>query len=272
MPFTARQQSQILRWCYTSSTFYHEKAPSFHQQIGEFSRMFDLIGRAVLLAIFACIAAIKAKAAFAFVWNWPSSGIIQNALDFGSQLAGIAFMMLVIFMTLIRLKPLHTAQGWEPRFSAFMGTFLTILLPFLPQTKVPPALQIISIALVICGFSLSIWVLRWLGRSLSVTAQARRLIIHGPYAIVRHPLYLTEEIAVAGLILNHFSLEGMLLGAIQWAFQLRRMTNEERVLRSTFPEYANYEMNTPKLIPRPLARSFLQSTGSRHWKKSNAAS
>jgi protein-S-isoprenylcysteine O-methyltransferase Ste14 len=234
--------------------------------------MFDFIGRAFLLAIFACIAAIKAKAAFDFVWNWPSSDIIQNMLDFGSQLAGFAFMILIIFMTLIRLKPLHTAQGWEPRVSAFMGSFLTFLLPFLPQTKVPPALQIISIALVICGFSLSIWVLHWLGRSLSVTAQARRLITNGPYSMVRHPLYLTEEIAVIGLILSHFSMEGMLLGAIQWAFQLRRMTNEERVLRSTFPEYANYVISTPKLIPRRLAAIFLRSTESRHWNKSNAAS
>jgi protein-S-isoprenylcysteine O-methyltransferase Ste14 len=140
-----------------------------------------------------------------------------------------------------------------------MGTFLTFLLPLLPQTKASPALQIISIVLVACGFSLSIWVLRWLGRSLSVTAQARRLIIEGPYAIVRHPLYLTEEIAVIGLILSHFSLEAILLGAVQWAFQLRRMTNEERVLRSTFSEYAHYAIKTPKLIPRPAVRNLWTS-------------
>jgi protein-S-isoprenylcysteine O-methyltransferase Ste14 len=234
--------------------------------------MFDLIGRAVLVAIFGCVAALKAMAAFALLRNWPSIGAIQNALDFGSQLASLAFTMLIIFMTLVRLKPLHTAQGWEPRFSAFMGTFLTFLLPLLPQTKVIPALQFISIGLVVCGFSLSIWVLRWLGRSLSVTAQARRLIIQGPYAILRHPLYLTEEIAVIGLILSHFSLEAVLLGATQWAFQLRRMTNEERVLRLTFPEYVDYAIITPKLIPRRLLGSFWRSTISRHWKKSPVAS
>ena len=211
------------------------------------------------MAIFGCLAALKAMAAIAFLHHWSSAGIIQNAIDFGSQLAGLVFMLLIIFMTLVRLKPLGAAQGWEPRFSAFMGTFLTFLLPLLPQTKASPALQIISIVLVACGFSLSIWVLRWLGRSLSVTAQARRLIIEGPYAIVRHPLYLTEEIAVIGLILSHFSLEAILLGAVQWAFQLRRMTNEERVLRSTFSEYAHYAIKTPKLIPRPAVRNLWTS-------------
>ncbi len=211
------------------------------------------------MAIFGCLAALKAMAAIAFLRHWSSAGIIQNAIDFGSQLAGLVFMLLIIFMTLVRLKPLGAAQGWEPRFSAFMGTFLTFLLPLLPQTKASPALQIISIVLVACGFSLSIWVLRWLGRSLSVTAQARRLIIEGPYAIVRHPLYLTEEIAVIGLILSHFSLEAILLGAVQWAFQLRRMTNEERVLRSTFSEYAHYAIKTPKLIPRPAVRNLWTS-------------
>ena len=192
-------------------------------------------------------------------------------LDFGSQLAGLAFMMLIIFMTLVRLKPLRAAEGWEPRFSAFMGTFLTFLLPFLPQTQVSPALQTISIVLMVCGFSLSIWVLRWLGRSLSVTAQARRLIVQGPYAIVRHPLYLTEGIAVIGLILNHFSLEALLLGAIQWGFQLRRMTNEEKVLRSTFSEYANYAIKTPKLVPRLLAGSLWRPIARRHWNNSQAS-
>ncbi len=227
--------------------------------------MFDTIGRAALMAIFGGLAALKAMAAIAFLQHWSSPWKIQDILDFGSQLAGLVFILLIIFMTLVRLKPLCAAQGWEPRFSAFMGTFLTFLLPLLPQTKISPTLQIISIGFVALGFSLSIWVLRWLGRSLSVTAQARRLIIGGPYAIVRHPLYLAEEVAVIGLILSHFSLEAMLLGAVQWAFQLRRMTNEERVLRSTFSEYTDYAIKTPKLIPRPAVRSFWKSLATRQW-------
>jgi protein-S-isoprenylcysteine O-methyltransferase Ste14 len=221
--------------------------------------MLDFVGRATLIAFFGCLASLKAMAAITFLQHWPRGEPIQNVLDFGSQLAALAFILLIIFMTLVRLKPLNTARGWEPRFSALMGTFLTCLLPLLPQTEISPTLQIISIVLIVCGFSLSIWVARWLGRSLSVTAQARKLITRGPYAIVRHPLYLTEEIAVVGLILSHFSLEAMLLGAVQWAFQLRRMANEERVLRSTFSEYADYANKTPKLIPNNAFRALRKS-------------
>src|SRR5450631_25805 len=224
--------------------------------------MLDLVGRATLIAFFGSLAALKAMAAIAFLAHWPAEEPIKNMLEFGSQLAGLAFVLLILFMTLVRLKPLNAAGGWEPRFSALMGTFLTCLMPLLPETEISPVLQTISIVLMVCGFSLSIWVARWLGRSLSVTAQARKLITRGPYAIVRHPLYLTEEIAVLGLILSHLSLEAILLGAVQWAFQLRRMTNEERVLRSTFSEYEVYANRTPKLVPNFAFRTLKMSTNS----------
>jgi protein-S-isoprenylcysteine O-methyltransferase Ste14 len=233
--------------------------------------MLDLVARATLIAFFGSLAALKAMAAIAFLEHWPPQEPIKNTLELGSQLAGFAFILLILFMTLVRLKPLNAAVGWEPRFSALMGTFLTCLLPLLPETEIAPALKIISIMLVVCGFSLSIWVTRWLGRSLSVTAQARRLITRGPYAIVRHPLYLTEEVAVLGLILSHLSLEAILLGAVQWAFQLRRMANEERVMRSTFSEYEDYANKTPKLFPSYAFRTLQVSTSPQELSSSTPA-
>jgi protein-S-isoprenylcysteine O-methyltransferase Ste14 len=81
-------------------------------------------------------------------------------------------------------------------------------------------------------------------------AQARRLVTTGPYAIVRHPLYLCEEITVLGVALMHFSFVAVLMVAAQWMFQLRRMTNEEKVLGAAFPECVAYAARTPKIIPR----------------------
>jgi protein-S-isoprenylcysteine O-methyltransferase Ste14 len=99
------------------------------------------------------------------------------------------------------------------------------------------------------GMLLSIYVLAWLGRSFSVMAQ-RRLVTGGPYAIVRHRLYVTEGIAMIGMVLLCLSPVAIVIAGVQWRFQLRRMTHEERVLSEVFPEYSDYAASTLSIIPR----------------------
>jgi protein-S-isoprenylcysteine O-methyltransferase Ste14 len=50
-----------------------------------------------------------------------------------------------------------------------------------------------------------------LGRSFSVVPQARGLVRGGPYSFVRHPLYLAEEIALLGILLQFYSLATLTL-------------------------------------------------------------
>src|SRR5205807_1307619 len=107
----------------------------------------------------------------------------------------------------------------------------------------------ISSGLVIVGTSLAFAVLRWLGKSFSIMAEARRLITSGPYALVRHPLYICEEIALVGVMTQVISPLAILIAVTHGAFQFRRILNEERVLRATFPEYDAYAAHTPLLIP-----------------------
>jgi protein-S-isoprenylcysteine O-methyltransferase Ste14 len=218
--------------------------------------MSDFFGRAVLVAIFSSLATLKALVVFDFARSRFPTDEIHVQLDFASQLAGLAFMIFITLLTLVRLKPMESAPGWEPRVSALIGSFLTFLLPLLPQTELSRSLQIASFSLIFFGLSASVFVVLWLGRMFSVMPQARKLVMSGPYSVVRHPLYLTEEIAVVGLLINYLSFEAVALGAVQWAFQLRRMANEERVLRSAFPEYADYAAKTPMLIPRRLQQIF----------------
>jgi protein-S-isoprenylcysteine O-methyltransferase Ste14 len=66
---------------------------------------------------------------------------------------------------------------------------------------------------------------------------------------VRHPLYLAEELAIIGLAMQFFSWATALVLAVQIAFQLRRMHNEEAVLAESFPEYAAYRQRTARLLP-----------------------
>jgi protein-S-isoprenylcysteine O-methyltransferase Ste14 len=91
--------------------------------------------------------------------------------------------------------------------------------------------------------------LAWLGRSFSIMAEARRLVTHGPYALVRHPLYAAEVIGALGLFLQYASPWTALLMVVSMGIQLQRMRNEEQVLGATFSEYAAYAARTRRLIP-----------------------
>jgi protein-S-isoprenylcysteine O-methyltransferase Ste14 len=220
--------------------------------------MIDLFSRAALVVIFGCIATLKGTAIIFSFHSRISPLTIHSALELTSEFSSLAFAGLVIVLTATRLKPLRSASGWEPRVSAVLGTFLTFLLPLMPQIENGTTMKVISIIIILAGFALSVSTMCWLGRSLSVTAQARKLVTTGPYALVRHPLYLCEEIVVIGLILNHFCLAAIILGVMQGAFQWRRMQNEERVLRAAFHDYAVYVERTPRLIPRAILRPFVR--------------
>jgi protein-S-isoprenylcysteine O-methyltransferase Ste14 len=88
-----------------------------------------------------------------------------------------------------------------------------------------------------------------LGRSFSLIPQARKLVTSGPYAIVRHPLYLVEEAAVAGVLLQYAWFAALPFLVLHVTVQIMRMQLEEKVLQKAFPEYAAYVRHTPRLIP-----------------------
>ena len=109
--------------------------------------------------------------------------------------------------------------------------------------------EIVATFLLMIGNAGAVVALMQLGRSFSIMAESRQLVTTGPYRFVRHPLYLTEEIALIGVFLQYASPWTVLLLLVQIAFQLRRMHNEELILTGHFPEYAAYQRTTARLIP-----------------------
>jgi protein-S-isoprenylcysteine O-methyltransferase Ste14 len=210
----------------------------------------DFIGRLALVGSFGAMATYQTVALVALFGD--SSEL--DFLDLAIRLASIVYVVLIVGLTVMRLKPMRSAEGLEPRFSALAGTFLSVVLVALPQPDIGTTLRVTSLVLIGVGWLFSALVLLWLGRAFSVMAQARRLVTTGPYAIVRHPLYLCEEITVLGIALAHLSLAAVLIVAVQWMFQLRRMSNEEKVLGASFPECAAYAARTPKIIPALFSR------------------
>src|SRR5215472_13310179 len=163
------------------------------------------------------------------------------AIHISMQLSTIVFMMLIAAAVIMRTRPSGKASGLEPRISALVGTFLVYGITAFPRRNLPLSLEMLAILLTMVGNAGAIGALGQLGRSFSIMAESRRLVTTGPYRFVRHPLYIAEEIAMVGVFLQFASPWTALLLAIQIAFQLRRMHNEELILAASFPEYAAYQ-------------------------------
>jgi protein-S-isoprenylcysteine O-methyltransferase Ste14 len=89
-----------------------------------------------------------------------------------------------------------------------------------------------GVGLLICGVCWQIVSKLVLGRSFGVLPAARGLVTHGPYRVVRHPIYLGYLIGHVGFLLSNFSLQNLLVLAMLYAAQTVRMVREEAVLKS----------------------------------------
>jgi protein-S-isoprenylcysteine O-methyltransferase Ste14 len=211
------------------------------------NKLEDNIGKTIMIVVFYVLALSQVGTLVAlFKSHVP---VDRFWLVFISRLFSLIVLMMVVFFTISRLLPKDSAVGIEPRISSIIGTFAMMTLIVLPTGEVSDGFRVLSTILIVVGTLMSIYCLRWLGRSFSIMATARKLVTGGPYGVVRHPLYLVEAITSIGIIISNWSIAAILVGAVHFAFQFRRMFNEERVLRQTFAEYEQYASRTPFIIP-----------------------
>jgi protein-S-isoprenylcysteine O-methyltransferase Ste14 len=208
----------------------------------------DFLGRIAIVFVMTLLATSGAIPLFLYFRQDSSA----SSLAVITQLASTVFLLLQLVMTIARLPPKGTARGIEPRVTSVAGTFMILLALNLTPALQSEAMQVTALSLVLIGTASSTFCLYWLGRSFSLMATARRLVTTGPYSIVRHPLYICEAVFVLGMIISHFSVLMVALGALQFLLQYRRARNEEAILRQTFPEYDEYARRVPMLLPRLL--------------------
>lgn len=222
----------------------------FNALISRSSFGMDFILRMPLAIFYGVMAFGVGRGLVLFVLQWSTLDTPFKPLIFASFLANVIFLFTLLSLTVLRSKPIQSYTTLNARLMAIIGTCLPLSLTMLPVPELPPIVTVISIAAIGLGCGLAILTVFWLGRSFSIVPQARRLVIQGAYSVVRHPLYLCEELAVLGVMLAHFSPLAVAIVGIHWAFQLKRMENEERILSAAFPEYAEYAAAVPRLIPR----------------------
>ena len=99
------------------------------------------------------------------------------------------------------------------------------------------------------GMAIALPAMASLGRSFSLTPQARQLRTSGLYRVVRHPLYLGETLNVIGIMVAVGSLTVALAALVVVIGEVIRAALEERLLRRSFPDYEASFHGVAHLVP-----------------------
>lgn len=109
-----------------------------------------------------------------------------------------------------------------------------------------------GLGLALAGVVLGVLSARTLGASLTPyprPSQEASFVAHGPYRLVRHPIYLAGLLLLVGasLLFSPWALAVSLLLGVLWAL---KSSVEERLLRERYPQYADYCRRTRyRLVP-----------------------
>lgn len=158
------------------------------------------------------------------------------------------FYVLVALMIMTRPPAKAQADGLPPRIAAFVGSYLPWTISFFDATD-RASLNLLSTACVLIGIIMMLVTIRHLGRAFSLVPQARSVVQTGPYRRIKHPLYLSEELVVLGVVLQHLSPVTLIVLVLHIGVQICRILYEEDLLRRTCPEYSSYEASRWRLVP-----------------------
>ena len=156
--------------------------------------------------------------------------------------------------------------GWT--FNIINLLFFLVLIPFcgammlfearipvficvsLPSTPLKTVLELIGILLFLSGSILLLWSRLSLRRSFRLAgvkpSQTDYLTLHGPYKLIRHPMYLSALMVLLGLtfILSSILMAVMFIAMLWLIFKL--IPEEERQLDQAYPiAYSEYCRRVP---------------------------
>jgi len=145
------------------------------------------------------------------------------------------WLMLVIgYFLVIKSSSLPSPFDWlvvpHTRSSAWIGAFLCV-----------------------CGLVFAIWARVILGRNWSgviTLKEGHEFIEHGPYRVVRHPIYTGIVAMFTGTVVAIGYFGGFLGLLLVFVSFLLKLTREEDLMLKHFPDqYAVYQIRVKRIIP-----------------------
>ena len=174
---------------------------------------------------------------------------LLNFLQLIALLGSFVLIFVLVYLLITRRTPELRSYGALPRVVAICGTFLGNGFLYLKAVQLTLPVQALADILIIAGTIGAIVAASGLGGSFSLMPEARKLVTTGPYAVIRHPLYLAEMIGILGLVLQFQQPWAMFLGAAVFGLQYWRTVFEERVLMRAYPDYTTYRARTWRFLP-----------------------
>jgi protein-S-isoprenylcysteine O-methyltransferase Ste14/Flp pilus assembly pilin Flp len=207
------------------------------------------VARHIVTFAFALLAAAVARHAVDTIGEAVADPRLESWLIAGYEV--LKFVVAVAFTVFVIIRSPARRRARNP--VAYLACAAVIVPAVLraPSEAASPAVVIVGELIAVLGCAWMLVAALALGRCFGVLPEARGLVTHGPYALVRHPLYLGEFGAMAGLLIASPSSRNLVAGAVFAIAQFTRMRLEERALTREFPEYADYAARTPRLVPSP---------------------
>jgi protein-S-isoprenylcysteine O-methyltransferase Ste14 len=169
-------------------------------------------------------------AVFFIYWLVTGLGSKRTARSYGRQML-VRVAIVAVVLLFVRSRP------------ADVGSRAAIL---------NPALRAAGLVICAAGIAFAIWARRHLGKNWGMPMSVHEsptLIMTGPYARLRHPIYTGIIVALIGngLALSLWWFVAAAVALIYFGYAARR---EETTMLATFPgDYAEYRRRTKMIVP-----------------------